>query len=247
MSDPSLSTTSLLADAAEVATTLGPLDERRLWDLIYALRERATQEVFDAAAAWCASTEPVLRTVGADVLGELGWEVDHPFAKASEPVLLPLLQDQDTTVVTAAALALGTLGADDTATLCRIASHPSSDVRIALARSLCDLCGPMVIPTLIALSGDADVEVRRLATSGLGGFGREDTEEMRLALVARLEDDDAETRDEAIFALAQLGDERVEDALRAAHEEPETSELVEMAAMAVESRRNPGRPLPRPN
>jgi HEAT repeat protein len=247
MSVSSLSTTTLLADAAEVATTLGPLDERRLWELTCALRDRPTREVFDAAAAWCASPEPVLRTVGVEVLGELGWDVDHPFAKESEPILLRLLQDKDTTVVAAAALALGTIGADDTATLCRIASHPVDDVRIALARSLCDLCGPMVIPTLIALSSDADVEVRRLATSGLGGFDREDTELTRLALVERLRDEDDETREEAIFALAQLGDSRVEDALRAACEEPDTSELVEMAAMAVESRRNPGRRLPRPN
>ena len=48
-----------------------------------------------------------MRTVGADVLGELGWEVDHPFAKESEPVLLRLLQDQDTHVVAAATLRLG--------------------------------------------------------------------------------------------------------------------------------------------
>ncbi|MEO5820430.1 MAG: HEAT repeat domain-containing protein [Vicinamibacteraceae bacterium] len=247
MTTPSLSTTALLADAAEVATTLGPLDEKRLWNLIYTLRERATRDVFEAAAAWCASPEPVLRTVGADVLAELGWEGGHPFAKESEPILLALLNDQDSSVVEAAALALGSLGADDTVTICRVAGHPANEVRVALARSLCDLSGPSVIPTLIALSGDADTEVRRLATSGLGGFDREDTETLRLALVARLEDEDSETREEAIFALAQLGDERVEDALRTAQEEPETSELVEMAAMAVESRRHPGRPLPRPN
>jgi HEAT repeat protein len=247
MSVPSLSTTALLADVAEIATTLGPVDEQRLWTLIDTLRARATREVFEAAAAWCSSMEPALRTVGADVLAELGWEVDHPFAKESEPILLPLLRDQDAGVVAAAALALGTLGADDTATLCRIAGHPAHEVRVALARSLCELCGPSVIPTLIALSTDPDVDVRRLATSGLIGFDREDTETVRLALVERLQDEDAETREEAIFGLAQLGDSRVDDALRAAREEPETSELVEMAAMAVDSRREPGRRLPRPH
>jgi HEAT repeat protein len=245
MSVPSLSTTELLADVAGIATTLGPVDEQRLWTLIDTLRERATREVFDAAAAWCASAEPALRTVGADVLAHLGWEIDHPFARESEPILLPLLRDRDAGVVAAAAIALGALGAEDTAALCRIAGHPSSDVRIALARSLCELCGPAVVPTLIALTADPDVEVRRLATSGLHGFDREDTEAVRLALVARLRDEDVHTRDEAIFALVQLGDSRAEDALRAAREEPETSELVEMAAMALDSRRHPGRPLPR--
>ena len=160
---------------------------------------------------------------------------------------MPLLMDTDAAVVAAAALALGTLGADDTATLCRVAIHPAAGVRAAVARSLCDLAGPGVIPTLIALTRDPEAGVRQLATSGLGGFDREDTEDVRLALVERLDDADAATREEAIFALAQLGDDRVDAALRAALEEPDTSELIEMAAMAVESRRHPGRPLPRPN
>jgi HEAT repeat protein len=243
----SLSTTALLADAARVATAAGPIDEGRLWDLVYALQHRASREVFEGAAAWCAApeAEPALRALGANVLGELGWERDFPFARESEPVLLPLLQDPEPSVVAAAARALGPLGADDTTTLCRVASHPAQEVRVALARSLCDLAGPGVIPTLIALTRDADVDVRRLATSGLGGFDREDTEELRRALVERLDDPDTETREEAIFVLAQLGDDRVEAALQAAREEPDTSELIEMAAMAVENRRQPGAKLPR--
>ena len=240
------STTALLEDAAAAALASDP-DDRRRWDLIYALQERATRHVFEAAAAWCRSPSAPLRRLGVDVLGELGLEASFPFARESEPVLMPLLMDTDAAVVAAAALALGTLGADDTATLCRVAIHPVAGVRAAVARSLCDLAGPGVIPTLIALTRDSEAGVRQLATSGLGGFDREDTEEVRLALVERLDDADADTREEAIFGLAQLGDDRVDAALRAALEEPETSELIEMAAMAVESRRHPGRPLPRPN
>ena len=159
------STTALLADAAAAALAS---DDRRLWDLIYALQERASRDVFEAAAAWCRSPSPPMRRLGVD-------------------------------------------------------------------------------PTLIALTRDTEAAVRQLATSGLGGFDREDTEDVRLALVERLEDTDAETREEAIFALAQLGDDRVAAALRAALEEPETSELIEMAAMAVENRGHTGRPLLRPN
>ena len=246
MDHTTLSTTVLLADAAAAALTSDP-DDRRLWDLIYALQERATRDVFEAAAAWCHSPGPPLRRLGVAVLGELGLDGSFPFARESEPVLLSLLEDNEATVVAAAALALGTLGADDTATLCRAAGHPAADVRAAVARSLCDLAGPGVVPTLIALTRDPEASVRQLATSGLGGFDREDTPDVRLALVERLEDTDAETREEAIFALAQLGDDRVAAALRAALEEPETSELIEMAAMAVENRRRPGRPLPRPS
>jgi HEAT repeat protein len=94
------------------------------------------------------------------------------------------------------------------------------------------------------LTRDPEAIVRRNATSGLGSRGHDgDTEPLRRALVERLADPDADTREEAIFVLAQLGDERVGPALREARTEPDTSELIEMAAMAFEGRRRPGRPL----
>lgn len=241
-----LSTTDLLARAADAARPDRPVADRVRWDLVYELHDRGTREIFTAAVAWCRAPDAALRSLGVDVLGELGFEADFPFAKESEPVLLPLLDDPDPSVVARAALALGSLGADDTARLCRVAVHPASEVRVALARSLCQLAGPAVMATLIALTRDSEAEVRRLAASGLTGLDREDTEEIRLALVARLRDDDAETREEAIFGLALLDDDRVDDALRAAREEPETSELIEMAALRVDCRSDPGRPLPRP-
>jgi HEAT repeat protein len=242
-----LSTTDLLARAADAARTDASGVDRVRWGLVYELHDRATREVFTAAAAWCRAPDVALRNLGVDILAELGMEADFPFARESEPVLLTLLDDPAATVVAGAARALGSLGADDTAGLCRIAGHPVAEVRVALARSLCELCGPGVMPTLLALSRDAEVEVRRLAASGLTGLDREDTEEIRLALVERLRDEDAETREEAIFGLAMLDDDRVDEALRAAKEEPDTSELIEMAAMHLECRRDPdAKPLPRP-
>jgi len=237
MDPTSLSTTALIAAAAEAAIVRSP-DDPRLWDLIYALHCRATREVFVAAAAWCASSSVGQRRLGAEVLGELGFEDDFPFAREAEPVLLRLLGDAEPTVVVEALLALGTLGADNTMAICRLVAHPLVEIRAALARCLCDLAGPRVIPTLISLTRDRDAGVRRTATSGLCGLDREDTEDLRGALVERLGDEDPETREEAILALALLDDDRVEDALRAACDEPETSELIEMARMRVESRRD---------
>jgi HEAT repeat protein len=240
-----LSTTELLRKAAELATPREDLDDRRLWALIDALHARASREVFDAAAAWCGSPAPILRQLGASVLCDLGFEQDTPFARESDAVLLRLLTDADVGVVVAAIRALGALGVEDTTALCRVANHASTDVRAALAESLCILEGPDVVPTLIQLTRDPDTVVRRNATSGLGGIDHDDTESLREALLERLRDPDADTREEAIFVLAQLGDERVGAALREARTEPETSELIEMAAMAFEHRRQPGRPIAR--
>jgi HEAT repeat protein len=227
MDHSTLSTTDLVSRAADAVRPGGSTTERVRWDFVYALQDRGTREVFVAAVSWCLAPDASLRALGVDVLGELAYEADFPFAKESEPYLLALLDDPDASVVARAALALGSLGADDTASLCRVASHPVVEVRVALARSLCELAGPSVVPTLVALTRDPEADVRRLAVSGLIGIDREDTEETRLALVERLGDDDAETREEAIFGLATLGDERVDDPLRAAKEEPETSELID--------------------
>ena len=87
MDHATLSTSALLADAAATAIASNP-DDRRLWDLIYALHERATPDVFEAAAAWCRSARPPLRSLGVAVLGELGLDGSFPFARESEPVLL---------------------------------------------------------------------------------------------------------------------------------------------------------------
>jgi HEAT repeat protein len=240
-----LSTTELLRKAAELATPRQDLDDRRLWAIIDALHARATREVFEAAAAWCGSPSPILRQLGAAVLCDLGFEQDTPFARESDAVLLPLLTDADDNVVVGAVRALGALGVEDTAALCRVATHRATDVRAALAESLCILEGPDVVSTLIELTRDPDAAVRRNATSGLGGIEHDDMEALRLALVERLRDADADTREEAIFVLAQLGDERVGPALREARTEPETSELIEMAAMAFEHRKQPGRAIAR--
>jgi HEAT repeat protein len=242
-----LSTPDLLARAEDAARPDRTIADRVRWELVYELQDRATREVFAAAVAWCRASEPRLREIGVDVLAELGLDADFPFARESEPVLLTLLDDAEPSIVARAALALGTHGADDTASLCRIAAHPVVEVRAALARSLCDLCGPGVMPTLLALSRDAEADVRRSATEGLTGLDREDTEEIRLALVERLGDDDTETREAAIFGLALLEDDRVDEALQAAAEDPDASCLIDMAAMHLEFRRDSdAKPWPRP-
>ena len=67
---------------------------------------------------------------------------------------------------------------------------------------------------LIRLSRDEHSDVRDWATFALGMLASEDTEDLREALVARLDDPDAETRLEAVHGLALRGDPRaVEPAL----------------------------------
>lgn len=233
MDPAALSTTDLLARAAESA--LAPdRDERALWGLIDRLHDRATREVFDAAAAWCRAPESDLRLLGAYVLGDLGIEQMWPFAAASDPVLMPLLADEDPDVVAAAIVSIEKLDIGDNLEIARRATHPARQVRLAVAGCLSAFSDPDTSEALIALSRDPDVEVRRAAANGLGRQAHPDSEAIRLALIACLCDEDRDTVEEAIWGLAVRGDARGDAVLRAALEAPDASEIVHTAAFTRE-------------
>ena len=185
------------------------------------------------------------RRLGTCVLADIGYDKDFPFAAASEPLLLARLRDRDAIVVATAVTALGQHQKGPTDAICALASHAAKEVRMAVARCLAERGEALAAKTLIALCLDPEVEVRRLAANALAGDVHEDTEEVRLALVARLADEDTETRDEAIFGLAMVEDPRADDAMRAALEEPDASELVQMAAFHAAERRRTGPKRPR--
>jgi HEAT repeat protein len=233
MDHAALSTTDLLARAAESA--LDPhRDEPALWRLIDQLHDRPSREVFDAAVAWCRAPESDLRLLGSRVLGDLGIEQMWPFAADCDPVLMPLLSDEDPDVVAAAIEAIEKLDIGDNLAIAQRASHPARQVRLAVAGCLSAFSDPDTSDALIALSRDADVEVRRAAVNGLGRQPHPDSEAIRAALVERLCDADRETVEEAIWGLAVRGDARGDAVLRAALEAPDATEVVHRAAFTRE-------------
>jgi HEAT repeat protein len=48
------------------------------WEAVRALHKLGTQEVFEQAAAWCASQDPMKRARSADILGQIGETSEHP-------------------------------------------------------------------------------------------------------------------------------------------------------------------------
>jgi hypothetical protein len=65
------------------------------------------------------------------------------------------------------------------------------------------------VRTLIELSADPDADIRDWATFGLAQQIGTNTREVREALYARVEDEDDDTRAEALMGLARRRDERV--------------------------------------
>lgn len=180
-----------------------------LWDYVTALHFRPDEAVFQAARAWCASSDAALRSLGADVLGQLGvW--DRPFREQSLPILWPLLDDPSVDVLCSTLHALYYLhiaGAEPR--LLPLLGHESADVRYAVACALLTIESDLAVNMLIRLSEDSDTNVRDWATFGLGSQIDMDSENIRTALLRRISDPDDETRGEAFVGLARRKDLRV--------------------------------------
>jgi HEAT repeat protein len=185
-------------------------DEHAAWDAVATLHFRGTKEVFDAACQLCASDCPQERTLGANILGQLGIP-DRSFPKGSVELLLTLLEvESDDDVLDATCIALGHLHDPNAIPpLARLKTHPSAKVRYAVVLGLLGFEDNLAIETLIELSRDQDDPVRDWATFGLGAQIDADTPQIREALFVRLSDVDEATRGEALVGLARRKDARI--------------------------------------
>lgn len=135
---------------------------------------------------------------------------DGPWRETALDVCESILRDEsDSDVVWAVAHALGYQSGDRAAKmLVPLAAHDDSDVRFKVAMGLPstfdeDNPDDAIIAALIDLSRDEDEDVRDWATFGLGtALASVDTEELRVALWARAEDEHLDTRNEALAGLA---------------------------------------------
>ncbi|MGW6566191.1 ankyrin repeat domain-containing protein [Streptomyces sp. NPDC054975] len=184
-------------------------------EAVRALGARDDEESFRAASAWCASTDPLRRALGARVLGALG-----RFTPRGLPILRHLAAEAARGTGREPALsvvvALGQYGEPEALPeLLGLAAHPDVEVRRALG---CALTGPVpagdpvAVATLVALSRDHDHGVRDWATLALAEVP-EDTPVLREALAARLADDDEDTAAEAARGLAMRQDPRAVEVL----------------------------------
>jgi HEAT repeat protein len=192
-----------------VTMALTEPDEDAAWEAVVMLHFRGTREVFETARQLCASECPQERTLGANVLGQLGVP-DRTFPKEAVRILCGLLDvETDEDAIDAACIALGhTPDPGAVPSIVRHKRHPSARIRYAVVFALAGYEDDLAIETKIEMSSDEDELVRDWATCGLGGVDV-DTPEIRAALYARIADADEITRGEALVGLARRKDERV--------------------------------------
>jgi HEAT repeat protein len=221
-------------------TLSGNYEDEAPWEAVRGLRRIGTREVFDKAAEWCRSDDPLERARGADVIAQLGKTVEHRsnnFPEESYSVVARLVgRETEFRPLASAIAALGHL--DNPAAVPLIAeshSHPSAEVRFNVACALGSFPDePLGVEILLLLMQDTDEDVRDWATFGLGVLGNSDSAEIREALARCLNDSYEDVREEAMVGLGKRKDQRVLPALLLALEQPNiTDRVIEAAGLML--------------
>jgi hypothetical protein len=217
-------------------------DDSQRWEIIGELSvHRATRSIFDRALALGASGRPGEACVGIDVLNDFGPKANFPWRDETVEVLVNALKSGDSSVVRSALAALGKFGpATATADVIAYATSEDDAIRLTVAMALPRFIRELLsdeaqsaLRALTLLTQDKDGVIRDWSTFGLGNQTDVDSTEIRSALLSRLDDTDANTRHEALVALARRHDRRVIPALIRALEADEVAYLAIEAAELV--------------
>ena len=177
--------------------------EEEYWQLISELHRRGSFVEFEHAERLCQSRDPIYREIGADILGQLGWQA-HVFHNETITILMRLLSDDHPDVIASAAYALGHRKAEKSIPLLiKHKNHPNVRVRNSIVFGLLTYEDTHAIQALIELSEDLDENVRDWATFGLGSMIESDSFEIKHALEKRLSDPNGIIRGEAYVGLAK--------------------------------------------
>jgi methionyl-tRNA formyltransferase len=189
-------------------------DSAREWPpYLSALAWRGTPEVLDAARKLGRRFDTQARSAAAYILGQLGVPERTLPAQSAAALEELVANEHDPDVLATIASAFGNLGSPyGLETLLRLRRHDDARVRDGAAGALAGRDDERVDEALIELSADQDSGIRDWATFALGTLSPRDTTELRKALAARLEDDDPDTRIEAVHGLALRGDVRALEA-----------------------------------
>lgn len=179
----------------------GQLDDH--YEKVWELQQLGSDEVFQACKLLCNKGDDIERSLGANILGQLGRSGDKSrFRAKSIPILLKLLQVDNEDVLQSTIVALSHLDAESVLIDNRhLANHPSADVRQSMAFALGSIDSDKAIRVLIRLSRDGDDDVRNWATFGLGQLCERNTKAIRQALLDRIDDPDEGARFEAFVGM----------------------------------------------
>lgn len=223
-------------EALFAQTLQGEYEDNEPWTAVSMLQEMGSREVFDRAALWCRSPDPLKRARGANVLAQLGKTAEHPentYPDECFAITADLASTEENCLPLRSAIhALGHIGHPRAVpVIAKHGTHSDPDVRFAVACA----CGSfgneeLAVNVLLNLMRDDNSDVRNWATFGLGSLSDSDTPTIRNALFDALNDSNTDVRQEALVGLAKRRDTRVLPHLYGLLQEPEVDDLTVEAA-----------------
>jgi HEAT repeat protein len=227
-------------EALLARTLVGGYDAEDAWEAVGVLRLNGSREIFEHAAAWCLSADPLKRARAASILCQLrrGTIGRHEFLFRDESYTLltdMLEEEQDPGVLCSVISGLGHLdNALAMSFILRYQDSPHQRVRYAATFALgCFPNDGRSIEGLLKLTSDPEDEIRDWAVFGLGVMGDTDLPEIREALLRCLSDKDEDVREEAAVGLGKRRDRRMIPALLRMLEDPGIKVRVAEAAAAL--------------
>lgn len=197
-----------------ISLALTEQDDEGAWEPVTVLHRRGSRDALAAALTLTRSACHVERTLGANILGQLGVPARTFPAECVAGLLAMPPGETDADVLDAVCIALGHQhNPAAVPALVGLSGHPNTDVRYAVAISLGMFHDATAVSALVALTADPSARVRDWATFGLGSLNDADTPAIRDALIRRTADGDEVVRGEALVGLARRGDDRVVDLL----------------------------------
>jgi HEAT repeats len=202
------------------AALLAPEDDddrrKERWNFVSLLQSRGDREVLDRSLLLTKSSIPEERSLGIDILGQLG-SPERIFQNECVTTLIGLLESEfDPLILRDICIALGHQQ-DPRAIepLLKFCLHPDWEVRYGVVSGLSRHTDERAISGLIALSADVHPRIRDWATFGLGSLIEIDTPAIRAALYQRFITEDSEDDEtieiygEALTGLAMRQDDRI--------------------------------------
>lgn len=188
------------------------------WKIVSALRSRPSDFVFSKCIELIDSEIIKEKIAGIDVLAQLGVK-ERPFYKETIELFFDLIKkEKDSKLLSSTLIAIShnndKLKQKQIEIISSFKSHRSSNVRYGVVLSLLGLNNSKAIETLIALSNDKKESVRDWATFGLGTQIDIDNDFIRNALWNRVNDNDQDTKLEAIVGLAKRKDFRIKEIIK---------------------------------
>lgn len=201
-------------------TLCGGEDDDASWRAVSELRQMGSRMVFDVSKSWCISSDVRKRARAAAILGQLrrydrkkkSHESGQVFIEESFNLIAHMIQrEQSCDALSSEIYALGHLCFTAAIPIIApFADHVDPGVRHAVAFSLGSFANdPLSVEALSKLMDDSDRDVRNWAIFSVGVQGESDSECLRLALLAHLDDPFLDARIEAAAALGKRHDPRL--------------------------------------